>query len=268
MDFATQGGNRARYFTEKWSLKLTIDYSKLSNQELIRRFVQGAIRYGSASNFALKMDYNSEEGKAVKKEIKACGEELAARKPIDELRPLFEHENPDVRAWAGGQFLGADPEWASATLDALHENLTTKEVLELTQRALKKPPIRPTLQEMSIEQLVARFEDASIRAYATRFLSDENGGIEWKQRNRIIDEMGKIIQELDARNARKALVSLFDRSNLIIRYFAAEACLPFASERAIPIIEDVVASKDQNEATFAARILQEWRGSSTATAVQ
>jgi hypothetical protein len=34
-------------------------------------------------------------------------------------------------------------------------------------RAKKRPPARPTVKEMSTDQLAARFEDATIREYAT-----------------------------------------------------------------------------------------------------
>jgi hypothetical protein len=75
---------------------MTEDYSKLPIQDLIQRFVYGATRLGSGYLSALKMDRDSPEGQRLRTEIKACGKELALRKPIDEIRPLFAPEHSKI----------------------------------------------------------------------------------------------------------------------------------------------------------------------------
>jgi hypothetical protein len=48
----------------------------------------------------------------------------------------------------------------------------TREVLASRRRARRRPPERPTLAEITDDQLLARFEDAALRESGTRFLDD------------------------------------------------------------------------------------------------
>ena len=66
--------------------------------------------------------------------VKALGAALRARKPIPEIRRLFEYDDRDARTSAAGQFCPIDPEWASATMKGLFTKLPTREVLAHIQR--------------------------------------------------------------------------------------------------------------------------------------
>ena len=123
---------------------------------------------------------------------------------------MFDHENVDVRFHAAWSFLDVDPDWAIAAISAHWEDLSTKDVIALCARAKKRPPARPTLKEMSTDQLVARFEDAGIRRYATRFLGGEFEPFDVKLSNRIVGEMREIADELKSRDALAELLPLLD----------------------------------------------------------
>ncbi len=151
------------------------DYSQMNTDDLIAHFIDGASRLGSAFNLPIKMSPRSLEAQVIAGEMRLISEELRARKPISDLRPLYDHPNEDVRYWAAGQFYPIDPEWSHAVYGAVFEHLSTAAVVALVRRAQKRPPKRPTLSDMLIAELVQRFEDASIRLYATRFMSNENG---------------------------------------------------------------------------------------------
>jgi hypothetical protein len=44
----------------------------------------------------------SQEAEAIYKDINLIADELLARKPIDAIRPLYDHPDVDVRYWAAG----------------------------------------------------------------------------------------------------------------------------------------------------------------------
>jgi hypothetical protein len=237
-----------------------IDYSHSAMAELIARFVDGTGRLGSAFNLPFKMDRESVEGQALFKEMQLLGEELRARKPIAEIRPLFEHPNSDVRYWAAIQFAPIDPEWAHAVYGAVREHLTTGEVITLVQKAKKKWPKRPALSDMSIAELVHRFEDSSIQLYATsEFMSDDNGLPETKTYNRVMDEIGDAANELRARKALNALLPLLEHPNFVTRRVTAATCLPIASAQAIPVLEAIADGKFGRERISAWWTLNQWR---------
>ena len=232
-----------------------IDYSQMNVEELIRRFAEGAERVGGGYDMPHP---KSSEAQTIRSEIRAIAEELRARRPLQELRQLYNHHSPDVRAWANGQFMSIDPEWSSAGTAGIVENLTAAEVMALRKRARTRPPQHPTVQDMSVEQLVERFEDAGIRQYATQFLTDAKGGPDIDTWNRIAGETYRIAEELKARGSLLALLPLLDHPNTIVRWAAATRCLPIAPERAIPILEKVAAEKYRFEAMHASDTLESW----------
>ena len=205
--------------------------------------------------FWSKMPENTPEREAMVEELRAISAELCARKPIEKLRPLFDHENVDVRFYAAWAFLHVDPDWAIAAISAHTEDLTTKDVIALRARAKKRPPARPALKDMSTEQLVARFEDAGIRRYATRFLGGEFEPFDVKLSNRIVGEMREIVDELKSRDALAQLLPMLDHSNVSVRNDAASFCVPIARERAIAALEAIEASRDAIEKSRAGTTL-------------
>ena len=137
------------------------DYAQMSTDELLQDFIQKTQFVRSAWNSPIPKQ--TPEREAVRQEIYAISAELRARKPIAQVRQLFDHESADVRGWSAGQFLSIDPEWALATTSGLAANLSTRQVLALRAHARQGPPPHPLIQDMSTDQLVARFEDAAIR---------------------------------------------------------------------------------------------------------
>jgi len=111
------------------------DYSKIDTAELISLFIDGATLIGTVFNLPLKMDLDNPQRKILFNEMQLLGDELCARKPIADIRPLYDHANDDVRYWAALQFTPIDPEWASAVFGAVRENLPTSEVVALVRKA-------------------------------------------------------------------------------------------------------------------------------------
>ena len=130
-------------------------YSRMSADALIEEFVRVGQLTPTVWTVAPILLERTPERLAGLKEIQAIGAELRLRKPIEKLRPLYDHENNDVRAFAAFQFMSIDEDWALATLSAINERLSTQEVMALCARAKRRPPSRPSLKEMSTERLRA-----------------------------------------------------------------------------------------------------------------
>jgi len=234
------------------------DYAQMSTDELLRDFVNNAKFLGSY--WSSPPPARTPERRATELTISAISLELTARRPIEQLRQvLFDHESPEVRGWAGGRLLSTDPEWASAAFSGLFVNLSTREILALRVHARQGPPPHPALQDMSTDQLVARFEDAGIREYATRFLGDGDEPWDIELCNRIVHEIMDIGAELKSRNASGRLLPLLDHLTISVRHQAARHCLRIAPEQAVPVLEAVVASHDSYELGAASRTLERWR---------
>lgn len=155
--------------------------------------------------------------------------------------------------------MDVDPDWAIATISAHRTDLATKEVIALRARAKKRPPARPTLKEMSTDQLAARFEDAAVRAYATQFLGGEFEPYDVRLRNRIIVEIRGVVDELKSRDALPILLPFLDHSNIAVRNSAAIYCLDIALERALSVLQTIAAGRDKVEATSASWAIDRWR---------
>ncbi|MGD1037035.1 MAG: DUF2019 domain-containing protein [Roseiarcus sp.] len=230
-------------------------YALLSEDELIDEFVRLAKSLSSMWTYWFNRPAKTPERDQMMRELRAVSAELCARKPIEKLRLLFDHENVDVRFRAALAFMDVDPDWALATIPAHTADLSTKDVMALRARAKKRPPARPTPKDMSTEQLVARFEDAGIRRYATRFLGGESEPFDVKLSNRIVGEMRGIVDELKSRDALAELLPMLDHPNIAVRNNAANFCVPIARERAIAVLEAIEASRDSIERSSAGTTL-------------
>jgi HEAT repeat protein len=234
-------------------------YDSMSVDDLIDAYVRLATSLGSLWSRQCKPAEKTPERVEMNEELRAIEAELRARKPIEKLRPLFDHENVDVRFNAAWSFLQVDPIWATATISAIGKDLATRDVIALGARAKERPPARPTLKEMSTEQLVARFEDAGVREYATQFLGGQFEPYDVKLRNRIVDEIRGVADELKSRGALPNLLPLLDHANITVRNSAAIYCLDVAPERALPVLEAISAGRDKTEAVSAWWALDRWR---------
>jgi HEAT repeat protein len=191
--------------------------------------------------------------------MQELGAEIRIRKPITEVRKLLEDENPDVRGWAAPQFLEMDPEWAGASLLGLISKITTAETLALTRRARQAPPARPTIEDMSDNALVERFEDAATREYATRFLDCVGEPGDMELRNSIVIEVTDVMRGLKSRKKLALLVPLLESPIITIRRRAAIACLAVFPDRASAVLDAVVATGNQDDSLAAKRALDRWR---------
>jgi HEAT repeat protein len=191
--------------------------------------------------------------------IKALGAALVAREPIPGVRRLFEDDDPNVRAWAAGQFMAIDPQWGLAALEGLMNGLSTREVLDLMQRVMEEPPPEPALKDMTDDALVARFEDAATREFATRFLDCDEDQDDIDTRNRILGEVWDVMRELKARGLLGRLLPLLDSPNVTVRREAATACLRVAEEKAVAVLEDTGVNGGANDKYAAREALANWR---------
>ena len=236
-------------------------WARMSVDELIAEFVRLAQSLRSVWTFWAKIPEKTPERRAMDQELRAIAAELCARKPIEKIRPLFDHESVDVRFYAAMRFLPVDPDWAIAAISAHTADLSTKDVIALRARVKKRPPARPTVTDMSTGQLVARFEDAGIRGYATRFLGGEFEPFDVELYNRIVGETRNIVDELNARGSLNELLPLLDHSNISVRRTAATYAISVAPDRTLPVLEAVSASRDSIEAPRASATLDRWNES-------
>lgn len=234
------------------------DLGAMSSDALAEEFVRLAKQ--TRSIFTLDgVPAQTPERAAHFEEIKAVGAELRARRPVETLRGLCDSDDDDVRFFAGLQFLLVDEEWALAALSAGQAHMPTRELVALFARARSGPPKRPNLQEMSIEQLTARFADAGMRRFATHFMGDGQEAWDVELSNRIMAEMGALAQQLELRGALTALLPLLHHANICVRNDAAACCLPIAPEQAVPVLEVIRVSKDAIESSNASSTLDGWR---------
>ena len=172
----------------------------------------------------------------------------------------MDHENRDVRAWAGAQLTPIDPDWSCAAISGLRLNIPTHEIMALCERVERGPPAGPSLRDMTIDELVARFEDAGIRKYATQFMGDDEDPYAITLRNATVDEMIDVANELIGRNAEAALFRLFEHRNVGVRGGAASILLERVPDRAVAVLEEVAAAGDDSmESLGASMRLWSWQ---------
>jgi hypothetical protein len=234
---------------------------ELSTEELIRRFVETAKATPSVHTKDPGPGTWKQTPERVARvaQIHALGAELRARKPVADVRPLFEDENRDVCGWASGQLHSIDPEWASAAWSGLCYDHPTREVLDLTRRVRGRPPPRPTLKEMSDDQLIARFEDVATREYGARFIDSIGSKRDMAILNRILREAHMVGQEAKSRGVLERFAPLMDHHLITVRRQAASMCLGVAPERAEAVLEAVDNHHDPRERYRAWLVLSTWR---------
>lgn len=177
---------------------------------------------------------------------------------------MFEDDDPNVRAWAAGQFIGIDPHWRYATWEGLITGHSAREVLDLMRRAIQARPSQPILKDISDDALVARFEDAAAREYATQFLDCDEDQDDIDTRNRILGEVWDVIRELKARGLLGRLLPLLESANVTVRREAAIACRRVAEEKAVAVLEDIGVNGGANDKYAARDALNHWRENSMA----
>jgi hypothetical protein len=242
---------------------MSFDYASSSTDDLVQKFVD-------ITTQIIRMSPSGDEAVDETKigdlfdDLQAVITELLKRKPTDKLQGLFFHEDADVRNWAGIYLHRVNPEVAHAAATSAIYGLTTQEVLALCDRIRRGPPATPTLQEMSVLQLLARYIDACERCYGTtRFLADkETGGPNVKDYSKASGEIYRVAKELNARGQLAALVPLMDHPVVTVRQKAGMHCLDIAGEKAAATLEAINPGKQRNdvqESSEAHTMLYLWR---------
>jgi HEAT repeat protein len=191
--------------------------------------------------------------------LRSLAKAIAMREPVAAVRLLLEDDNLDVRAWATGQLVAVDPEWARASWAGLNAGLKTRKVLAQRALARQKPPFGPPLETLSDDQLVARFEELGEREEATQFLDCIGDSKDMDIRNAIVHQTLDAMRALKARGLLEQLLPLLDSDKVAVRYEAALACMRIEPEKATAVLERIVASQNPNYLGQAQEAINRWR---------
>jgi hypothetical protein len=234
----------------------------LTVPELIAEFRHLAGQLGTYWRLSVKPErYRRTPERAARvARMNALTPEMRSRAPAQTLKALMEDADDDVRTWAMMRFDEVDPDLASAASAGLAENVSTREAQNLIAQARTPPPASPTLTDMLLDELVARFSDACLREYWTRHCGDDTEWLDVELCNKIDGEVDLIVAELRRRGACDRLLPLLGSTNITERAEAARATFEVAPERALKTLEDVAASKDFLEFGRADQSLQYFRG--------
>ena len=250
------------------------NYAGMTTERLLELFVAAAKRFGGGRRlFNMMNDMRAskppgtpqqtpEQVKAAD-DVRTLGAMLRKRISIPQARRLMEDDDPDVRMCAAGQFCSLDMEWAISTWNALAAGLPTRDVLAARASARQPPPPRPTLQEMSDDALIARFEDAARRLGAARFLDCIDEPADQEAKNRLIDEGREVLTEIKSRDLLKRLLPLLSSPNDTVRFRAAQGCLGIAEPQAVAALEAIAAKKNFDSSVSASNTLDNWRKGET-----
>lgn len=248
----------------------TDDYSSLSTNRLIELFKSAAKRMGAASRFADDLrQIRDPDGKIapvdfealrpVTEQLRGLSHELRARPDTSWVEPLLEDGDPNVCRSAAIAFGYLAPELADAAIEAAIHMRPTREVLALQRCARQPPPRRPTLEEMTDDQLVARFEDAATRESGSHFLDFLDNEADQDLQNEIVREVWDIMLQLKARGLLDRLLPLLASDDLTVRREAATACLRVAEPQASAALATVVRHGFYPDNVLAREALDNWR---------
>jgi len=154
-------------------------YAERSTDRLLPLFVDYAKRLGLGRVFRAmggvapldaSIAVEPQEGKRLAAELLAIAVALGVRPTTPAVAALLRDDDPDVRMAAATFFNEIDPQLAEATRKGVMTGCSADEVIAMRERVRTPPPPLPTLQEMSDEALLARFEDAGERLVGCRFI--------------------------------------------------------------------------------------------------
>jgi hypothetical protein len=246
------------------------DYSTLSDDRLLELFIDGAKRLGFVTNRneglrwlkgsrKTKPVVDSEARRPLAEQTRDVANALRARKSMAAVERLLENDDPDVRAVASIAFADLAPDLSYAAVQAAYAGLATDRVAELQRRARQKPPERPTLAEMSDDDLVARFKDAAEREGGTHFLDYLDNPADKDLQNDIVREVWDLMVQLKARGLLGRLLPLLASDDLAVRREAATACLRVAAPQAEAALESVARDGTYPDSFLAREALARWR---------
>jgi len=233
----------------------------LTNDELVQEFRDLARQTGTVytSDLTQEKYRPTPERQQRVARLQAIAGELRARAPLEQIKGLFEDDDVDIRGWAAARFLETLPALADATLTGLIVGKSASEVLEKLRHVRTPPRARPTLQEMSVDELIQRFEDAATREYWTRFAGEGDVPEDAELCERIVDELHEVMRELKHRDALARLLPYLASDNITVRAEAARATLTIDPTQAARVLETVIASGDLDEIGAASLDLERFR---------
>jgi len=233
----------------------------LTVPDLVDEFRQLAVQLGSAWDFSKRPErYRRTPERAARvARMNVLTPEMSMRAPADTLSALMNDPDDDIRAWAAMRFNEIDSDLAYAATAGIRERVSTEEAQRLIEHARTAPPPRPTLTEMSLDELVARFSDACLREFWTRHCGHDSDPLDVELRNKIDGEVDQIVAELRRRGACDRLLPLLESSNITERAEAARATFEIAPERSLKTLEEVASGKDLYEFGRAEQSLQYFR---------
>jgi hypothetical protein len=243
------------------------EYATMSVERLLRLFAETAKQSGAGRVFqhlggaasADQVAPTAAETKAGFTENAAIAGALRVNATKREIEPLFDSEDPDVRLCAAMFFSDFAPDLADAARHGVMNGVSTRQALAMGRRARQPPPPRPTLQEMTDEALVARFQDAAERQTAFRFTEWLHEPKDLEARNAVIVELTEILREMKRRDMLAELLPFLDSADVTARFRAAQGCLRIAPDKAVPVLEGVAAKAELQMRAAAATTLENWR---------
>ncbi|MGD0564207.1 MAG: hypothetical protein ABSA66_14100 [Roseiarcus sp.] len=243
------------------------EYATMPTERLLRLFAETArqsgagrvFQYAGGSAPADLVVPTTAETKAGFTENAAIAGALRVNATKREIEPLFDSDDPDVRLCAAMFFSDFAPDLAQAAQHGVMANVSTREALALGRRARQPPPPRPTLQEMTDEALVARFQDAAERQTACRFTEWLHDPKDLETRNAVVGELTAILREMKRRGMLARLLPFLDSADVTARFRAAQGCLRIAPDKAVPVLEGVAATAEMQTRIAADTTLENWR---------
>jgi hypothetical protein len=250
------------------------DYSALTTDRLLEIFVDAAKEFRLGREQLARLQRlrdplapapgdDLDDRKPAAAQLQQVSEVLYERLPIVDVERLMGDDDPDIRMTAAALLGDLSPEWADAAAKGAQAMLPTRRVLALQRRARVPPPERPTLEEMSDDELVNRFEDAALRESGTHFLDYLEDPSVKDLQNDIVGEVSDIMRQLKSRGLLARLLPLLASDNLTVRREAATACLRIAEPEAISALESVSRNGIYGEGFAARGALGRWRKDGT-----
>jgi hypothetical protein len=245
------------------------DYAEMSVDQLLPTFASyakqlgfgrtfGGISGASPPDFSL-LAMTSEQRRRLGEKLVAIGAALATRRSDPDALALFDDPDPDVRMAAAIFASGLDENLAEAASKGVTVGCSAREVIAVRQRVRRTPPARPSLQEMSDDALLARFQDAGERVTACRFIDWVHNEQDTDTRNRILGELIDIRAEAKRREMLARFIPFLDSPDPHIRYQAAIACRHVAPNEAVATLEALTADANPQVRAPAGWTLRRWR---------
>jgi hypothetical protein len=242
------------------------DYVQMPTERLLQLFAETAnesgvgrvFQYGGGAPPDVFLPTREETKRGFARNAAIAGA-LSGKATAFEIEPLFDSDDPDIRICAAAQLSAFAPALSEAAWHGVMARCSTREALAWGARARTPPPTRPTLQAMDDDALMGRFEDASERLTACRFIDWRDDEKDAEARNAIVVEQAEIGAEIRRRGMLARLLPFLDAADPSARLFAALGCLRIAAAKAAATLEEIGAYGNLDDRAVALDNLERWR---------